>query len=124
MNTLAFLENIQIVTNAPEGMKQVRRAILQLAIRGALVEQRSNESAATALLEQIVQHRAALGSNDRHLASAPTIEQTPSAPHKVPSSWKWVFLGDIVINRDGERVPVSKEHRSKRTREFDYYGAS
>jgi type I restriction enzyme S subunit len=36
----------------------------------------------------------------------------------------WAAFGDIVVSRDGERVPVSKEERSGRAKLYDYYGAS
>lgn len=52
----------------------------------------------------------------------------PIKPEEVPyppqQGWEWVRFGEITINRDGERVPVSKEDREKIKGEYDYYGAS
>jgi type I restriction enzyme S subunit len=42
----------------------------------------------------------------------------------LPESWCWVRFGDIMINRDGERIPVSKEERETKQKIYDYYGAS
>ncbi len=43
---------------------------------------------------------------------------------QLPRSWAWARFGDITRSRDGERVPVSKEERNGRAKNFDYYGAS
>ena len=48
----------------------------------------------------------------------------PEAEFVLPENWVWVRFGQIMINRDGERIPVSKEERMKRAKTFDYYGAS
>ena len=33
-------------------------------------------------------------------------------------------FGDVTLNRDAERIPLSKEQRSRLAKNFDYYGAS
>ncbi len=38
--------------------------------------------------------------------------------------WVVARFGDIVVNRDGDRVPISKEFRATRKGPYDYYGAS
>jgi type I restriction enzyme, S subunit len=35
-----------------------------------------------------------------------------------------VRFGEIMINRDGERIPVSREDRALKEKTYDYYGAS
>ncbi len=45
-------------------------------------------------------------------------------PFASPHSWVWVPFGQIMISRDGERIPVSKEERNRREKVYDYYGAS
>ena len=42
----------------------------------------------------------------------------------IPTTWKWVRFGSIMINRDSERIPLSVAERSKLEKNFDYYGAS
>jgi type I restriction enzyme S subunit len=46
------------------------------------------------------------------------------APYPIPQNWAWVLFGEIVVSRDGERIPVSKEDRNNRAKLYDYYGAS
>jgi hypothetical protein len=44
--------------------------------------------------------------------------------YELPPSWTWVRFGEIMDNRDGERIPVSKEERETKAKTYDYYGAS
>ena len=43
---------------------------------------------------------------------------------ELPPTWIWVRFGEIMVNRDGERIPVSKEERETKSKIYDYYGAS
>ena len=46
-------------------------------------------------------------------------------PFDVPTGWVWTTIGDILINRDGERVPISSAIRKKQNvKVYDYYGAA
>ena len=44
--------------------------------------------------------------------------------YELPVNWSWVRFGEIMVNRDGERIPVSKEERETKAKIYDYYGAS
>lgn len=45
-------------------------------------------------------------------------------PFKIPENWVWCRLGEMSINRDGERNPISLADRNNREKIYDYYGAS
>jgi len=45
-------------------------------------------------------------------------------PFEIPEGWKWVHFGEISINRDSERIPLSLEERENLNKIYDYYGAS
>ncbi|MDE5904968.1 restriction endonuclease subunit S, partial [Duncaniella sp.] len=46
-------------------------------------------------------------------------------PFEIPDSWEWVRLGELLENRDAERVPISSAIRKKQTNKiYDYYGAA
>jgi len=45
-------------------------------------------------------------------------------PFEIPATWRWVRFGDVTLNRDAERIPLSKDQRSHLSKNFDYYGAS
>ena len=52
---------------------------------------------------------------------------TSDTPHyeQVPEGWCITNIGDLLINRDGERKPVSSAIRSKQVNKiYDYYGAA
>lgn len=45
-------------------------------------------------------------------------------PFEIPEGWKWVHFGEISINRDSERIPLSLEERENLNKIYGYYGAS
>jgi len=53
----------------------------------------------------------------------PTIVNSEK-PFAIPSGWAWCRLGEISINCDGDRIPISQSEREKREKIYDYYGAS
>ena len=109
--------------------KLLRQQILDLAIRGKLVKQDPNDEPASVLLERIRAEKERLiqqGKIKKTKASSPT--DTPhyqNVPFDIPTSWQWVKLGEITLNRDAERVPLSSAVRKKQTnKRYNYYGAS
>ena len=109
--------------------KLLRQQILDLAIRGKLVKQDPNDEPASVLLERIRAEKEQLiqqGKIKKTKASATT--DTPhyqNTPFDIPTSWQWARLGEITLNRDAERVPLSSAVRKKQTnKRYNYYGAS
>ncbi len=102
----------------------LRQTIRDLAIRGRLVAQRPTDTPVKTLLDQILTTKSERSLSPRRTQRNSTIGQTASAQFDTPDTWAWVFLGDVVMNRDGERIPVSKDERAKRRKVYDYYGAS
>jgi len=51
---------------------------------------------------------------------------TPLAQNSegLPYGWRWVKLGDITMNFDGKRIPLSRDVRANRKGKFRYYGAT
>ena len=48
-----------------------------------------------------------------------------NVPFEIPESWEWVTLGELLINRDSERIPLSSAVRKKQTNKiYPYYGAA
>ena len=103
----------------------LRQKVLDMAMRGLLVEQRSEEGNATDLLEQIRAEKAALIKKGQIKKEKPLPEiKEEEKPFAIPANWCWVRLGEIVINRDSERVPLAEHEREGLDKVYDYYGAS
>ena len=110
--------------------KKLRQKILDLAIHGKLVPQDPNDEPASVLLERIKAEKEDLikeGKIKRNKKSAKTSD-TPhyeNVPFEVPEGWCITDIGELLINRDGERKPVSLAIRSKqKNKVYDYYGAA
>ncbi len=106
----------------PEEMK---KSILQYAIEGRLVEQRAEEGTAEELYKQIQSEKQKLIKEGKIKKEKPLPEiSEKEIPFDIPESWKWVKFGQIMINRDAERIPLSVSEREKLKKIYDYYGAS
>jgi type I restriction enzyme S subunit len=125
MNTDRLLSHFERISDAPDAVDRLRRFILDLAVRGKLVEQDEREGT-DALLHQIATQRPSGSARATQAALARSIRflERHDGPWLVPHSWRWVRFGDIVYSRDAERIPVSKEERSHLAKNYDYYGAS
>ena len=105
--------------------KKLRQKILDLAIRGKLVPQDPNDEPASVLLERIRAEKERLVKEGKIKKSKAS--KTSDKPHyeQVPNGWCITNIGEILINRDGERKPVSSAIRSKQENKiYDYYGAA
>jgi len=109
-----------------ENVAELRKAILQLAVMGKLVPQDPNDDQpARELLKEIEAEKQRLVEEGKIKKPKPLPPlKEKEKPYALPRGWEWVRFGDITINRDGERVPVSKEDRAKIKGVYDYYGAS
>jgi type I restriction enzyme S subunit len=89
------------------------------------VKQDLKDEPASVLLKKIAAEKARLVADGKIKKSEPLPPIKPGeVPFDVPEGWAWVRFGDATINRDGERIPVSREERASRVGPYDYYGAS
>ncbi len=103
----------------------LRKSILTLAIRGKLVPQSPNDDTALTLLSQIAAQKVALAKEGKLRGStAVNPMANGEGEFEIPGKWSWVRFGEIMINRDGERIPVSRVEREGKEKIYDYYGAS
>ena len=105
--------------------KKLRQKILDLAIHGKLVPQNPNDEPASVLLERIRAEKERLVKEGKIKKSKTS--KTSDTPHyeNIPDGWCVTNIGELLINRDGERKPVSSAIRSKQENKiFDYYGAA
>lgn len=115
----------------------LRKAILQAAITGQLISNVEGETeTGKQLLDKIIEERNKkllaeweenLKKNPKAKKPAPVVASEideDEIPFEIPESWCWCRLGEIMINRDSERIPLSVSQRELLEKNYDYYGAS
>ena len=113
MTPRELIEAFETLADAPDGVKRLRELVLQLAVRGKLVPQDPADEPADTLLSTLA--------SDRGITA---IRSQPEREREMPNGWRMVPFGRTHINRDAERIPLSREERSLRQGKYDYYGAS
>ena len=121
---------------------QLKKSILQYAIEGKLVPQDPNDEPASVLLDRIRKEKQKLIAEGKikkdknesiiyrrdnsYYEKLNGIERCieEEIPYIIPDSWEWIRLGNALINRDSERIPLSVSERAKLKKIYDYYGAS
>ena len=90
------LENLAPLTTRTDQIKTLRQTILNLAVRGKLVEQDPNDEPASELLKRIAAEKVGLIKNReiRKKEALPLIEQADE-PFPIPPSWVWSYLGNL-----------------------------
>ena len=105
--------------------EQLKGSILQLAMQGKLVEQRSEEGTGEELYAKITLEKKQLikkGTVKKEKQIDPPLDD--DLPYDIPGSWVWARFGDITYNKDSERIPLSVGQRAALKKTYDYYGAS
>jgi type I restriction enzyme S subunit len=107
------LQVLSSLTTTPAQIKQLRQTILNLAVRGKLVEQDPEDEPAEELLAAITSEKQqAKGSRK---ASPRSADFVLDGPFGVPTSWQWTQLGAI-----GDWGSGSTPSRGR----SDYYGGA
>ena len=90
--------------------KLLRQKLIDMALRGQLVEQRPEDGHATDLLEQIRTEKAALIKAGKIKKEKPLPEiKEEEKPFTIPANWCWVRLGEIVeVARGGSPRPIKR----------------
>ena len=98
-NHAAFaLNNLTPLTTRPDQIKALRQTILNLAVRGKLVEQDPEDEPAAELLQRIVVERNALVAQKTIRREKPLAAiGADELPFKAPSGWEWSRIGDAVL---------------------------
>ena len=122
---------------------QAKSKILDLAIRGKLVPQNPDDEPASVLLERIRAEKEELirqGKIKRDKKESVIFKGEDNSyyekigekvsciddelPFDIPESWSWIRFGNIVINYDSQRRPITKHNRVNVFGLYDYFGAT
>ena len=107
--------------------KQLKNAILQLAIQGKLVPQDPTDEPASVLLTQIRKEKEQLLKAGK--LKKKDLETTPIAdeekPFEIPESWEWVRLKDVFSMQAGKNINASELSQEKNgTHPYLCYGGN
>lgn len=105
MNPTQLLAFFDRISEAPDAMSRLRRFILDLAVRGELVEQDPKDEPASELLKRIQTARAQLvkAGEIRKERPLPLVEED-EAPYSPPTGWEWVRIRQVTSDR-GQVTP-------------------
>ena len=107
--TALLTDNLPLLAGAPNGIKELRELILELAVRGKLVPQDPNDEPASELLKQIVEEKARLVAEGKIKKQKPLAEiAEEEKPFGLPNGWSWTSLGEIAAMRGGSTPSMSK----------------
>ena len=97
MNVDRLLAHYERIADAPDAVPRLRRFILDLAVRGKLVEQDSNDEPSAELLKRIDAEKARLVKVGE-LKDKPSLLDVANEdkPFDVPEAWRWVRFANIV----------------------------
>jgi len=106
-------------------ISSMKQHVLNMAMRGELVKQSSEDKT---IDEYIIEDNKESDDLDNkkntekqnYLSNITEKEK----PFDIPHEWKWVRLGSVTLNYDGQRRPISMKERVKRNGDYPYYGAS
>jgi type I restriction enzyme S subunit len=102
------LQVLPSLTTTPAQIKQLRQTILNLAVRGKLVEQDPEDESAADLIRKISEEKPALLAKGGFRSFVGKLNRDGSAfIFGIPSTWEWCFLDDIsAIGRGGSPRPI------------------
>src|SRR5512137_1166941 len=98
MNPEHLLQHFDRISNAPDAVPRLRRFILDLAVRGKLVEQDPNDEPASQLLERIQaeKHQLAKEGALKHSRS-PVPAPLENLTFGLQTGWQAVNIGQVLV---------------------------
>ncbi len=89
MTRATFFKHFELLADQPDAVAKMRELVLQLAVRGQLVEQSGKDEPAHKLVDRARKAWTERKIRDREKSEA----QEP--PHKLPAGWVWTCLDEI-----------------------------
>jgi len=102
MNPEMLLEHFDRISDTPDAIPQLRRFVLELAVRGKLVQQNDADDSASELVSTVRLERKRL--IDRGVIKNgrvfPKVREAEK-PYSIPCEWEWIHLGESLIMTNG-----------------------
>ena len=103
MNADQLLAHYEQIADAPDAISRLRRFILDLAVRGKLVEQDPADEPASVLLKRIAEEKARLAEAGE-IRKPKLFPEFEELPYVLPPSWCWTRMRQVTSDR-GQAVP-------------------
>jgi type I restriction enzyme S subunit len=100
MNPDRLLQHFDQISETPDAVPRLRRFILDLGVRGKLVEQDPEDEPAGKLLRRIEGEKAKFikANGIKKQLSSPTVIDVESL-FEIPNSWNWVQIENVAYSR-------------------------
>lgn len=96
MSPERLIAHFDRISEAPDAIPRLRRFILDLAVRGKLVEQDPNDEPASELLKRIQKEKARLAKEGKGRKDKPSVPLLDDdLPFSIPAGWQWSQLATI-----------------------------
>ena len=92
MNAEHLLVHFNRVADSPDAVSRLRRFVLNLAVRGKLVERNLADEPVSELLNRTITERRKLLRKNKLTVDQNGLGETP---HRIPKTWQWTLLGEI-----------------------------
>ena len=117
--------NFDLFYNLPENISKLRKAIIQSASLGKLIQQSASDEPASSLLKKIKLEKEQLA-KDKRVRKEEIFAPVDSEElmTNLPSGWTGARLGEVINCLDHLRKPINKEERQVRQGNIPYYGAN
>jgi type I restriction enzyme S subunit len=95
MDLKMLADNFGILLDQSDSSARLRRLVLSLAFRGAMVAQQEKDGDAAELLEKCGALAARNNRKSTRVAKVSEASESVVAKFKIPKNWKWVILADV-----------------------------
>ncbi|WP_137787681.1 restriction endonuclease subunit S [Sphingomonas sp. 3P27F8] len=96
MNAALLLDHYPRIADAPDAIARLRSFVLDLAVRGKLVEQDAGNEPASELLKRIAAEKARLAKAGKN-RKPKAVPGLANFPYSLPDSWAWSQIAEIGI---------------------------
>lgn len=111
MNPAQLLTHFDRIADAPDAVPRLRRFILNLAVRGKLMEQNPQDEPAAELLKRIEVEKLRLLKQGKIRQQHPLPRIGPEEePFQIPGKWLWVRFGDVIHDSDAGWSPRTESY--------------
>jgi type I restriction enzyme S subunit len=108
MNAERLLAHFERISEAPDAISRLRRFILDLAVRGKLVEQDPEDEPAEEQLERITLQKLSLARKERAFKKRKSDVSIESFQYHLPAGWVTATLADLVTILNGRAYKQSE----------------